>query len=82
MKTMKEKELLNDLLKSSICEKCETQMKFRTVPIYQLDEPTQDLIIQHHLKYQVVTCPKCGSNGLHIYYNKEAKASLSYSSHV
>jgi hypothetical protein len=67
MKTMKEQELLNSLLKTSICEKCNTQMKFRVVPIYDLENHIQDLIFKLRLKYQVVTCPKCGSNGLHTY---------------
>lgn len=43
---IKEQQLLEDLLKESICDKCNTQMQFKPAPIYLLEEGVQDLIIE------------------------------------
>jgi hypothetical protein len=51
----------------SVCKKFNTQMNFIEVPIERLENHARKLIKKNRLKYQVVNCPKCGSNGIHVY---------------
>ena len=51
----------------SVCDKCATQMNFIDVPFEMLPPNIQDLLLHFGLQHQVVSCPKCESNGIHVW---------------
>lgn len=62
-----EKQHIDNLLKTSICDKCEELMKEIKIPLNQLPFDYVKLLLTNRLKYLVVRCSKCGSQGLHLY---------------
>lgn len=62
-----EQQHIDNLLKTSICDKCDEKMKEVKIPINQLPFDYIKLLLSERLKYLVVRCPKCGFQGMHLY---------------
>ena len=62
-----EQQHIDSLLNISICDMCNEQMKKNEIPINQLPWDYINLLIANKLKYLVVRCPKCGSQGMHLF---------------
>lgn len=62
-----EKQYKETLLNTSICYKCEENMKEVKTNINLLPFNILNLIVTQSLKYLVVRCPKCNLQGMHLY---------------
>jgi hypothetical protein len=67
MKHPMDKKLQKQLESLSICSTCKTAMNFIDFPFDKLPTNIRSLLKRFKLRYQVVNCPGCGSNGIHTY---------------